>query len=94
MNTSTPERQAAAVERAAVNFLAHVERLKELVVSKNPRTQRPMHELQMFQEWVPDLVEAAKTLRRAADKQKQVAEAPPIAPPAAPLAVDQPVLDL
>jgi hypothetical protein len=93
VHTPTPDEQAAAVERAAVNYRGHIATLRKLVDSRNPRDRRPAHELHMFEQWVPALEAAAATLKRGAErfKEKQT-ETPP--PKIAASADDQSVLDI
>jgi hypothetical protein len=60
-------KQAAAVERAAVNLAGHVRRLAELVDAN----KRPQHELDIARTWLPALRDAAKTMRMIATRDRQ-----------------------
>jgi hypothetical protein len=52
-------KQAAAVERAAMNWRGHVDNLRDL----SSRGRRPVSEYEAALAWVPDLEAAAKTMR-------------------------------
>jgi hypothetical protein len=58
--------QAAAVERAAVNWRGHVNTLRDLAA----RGKRPRQEYDMAMQWLPDLEAAAKTMRKIATPSK------------------------
>lgn len=60
--TITINQQAAAVERAAVNWRGHVQNLADLAA----RGKRPQHEHDMAAEWLPHLEAAATTIRKLA----------------------------
>lgn len=61
---ATFAQQAAAVERAAVNWRGHVNNLRDLVA----RGRRPQHEYDMAVAWLPDLEAAAETMRGLASQ--------------------------
>ena len=61
---STPLQQAAAVERAAINWRGHVNNLRDLA----ERGKRPQSEYDMAAAWAPDLEAAAVTMRALADR--------------------------
>jgi hypothetical protein len=52
-------RQAAAVERAAMNWRGHVNNLRDL----SSRGRRPVSEYEAALAWVPDLEAAAETMK-------------------------------
>lgn len=66
--TTTPslERQAAAVERAACNQAGYVKNLRGLVETR----KRPAHELNIAEDWLPDLQAAAVTMRKLVQTSK------------------------
>jgi hypothetical protein len=53
------KRQAAAVERAAMNWRGHVDNLRDL----SSRGRRPKTEYEAAAAWVPDLEAAAETMK-------------------------------
>lgn len=57
------KQQAAAVERAAVNWRGHVDNLRDL----SERGKRPVSEYEMAAAWLPDLEAAAVTMRKLAE---------------------------
>lgn len=63
---STLNQQAAAVERAAVNWRGHVNNLRDLA----ERGKRPTSEYEMAAAWAPDLEAAAITMRTLAQREK------------------------
>lgn len=63
----TIEQQAVAVERAAVNLAGHVDVLRIAV----ERHRRPLHELQIAEQWLPSLQAAAQTMRAIADEHRR-----------------------
>lgn len=62
----TLAKQAAAVERAAVNWRGHVNNLGDLAA----RGKRPEHEYEMAAAWAPDLEAAAVTMRQLAARHE------------------------
>jgi hypothetical protein len=62
---STLQQQAAAVERAAVNWRGHVNNLRDLAA----RGKRPEAEYEMAAAWAPDLEAAAVTMRSVAEAE-------------------------
>lgn len=53
------KRQAAAVERAAMNWRGHVDNLRDL----SSRGKRPVLEYEIAAAWLPDLEAAAETMK-------------------------------
>jgi len=64
MSDATLAAQAAAVERAAVNWRGHCVNLRDLA----QRNKRPQSEFDMAVAWLPDLQAAARTMREMADR--------------------------
>lgn len=64
MNEPTIQQQAAAVERAAMNWRGHVTNLRELAL----RGKRPQTEYEMAVAWLPDLEAAAVTMSNLAKR--------------------------
>ncbi len=60
VDASGLRRQAAAVERAAMNWRGHVDNLRSL----SERGRRPKSEYEAAMAWVPDLEAAVVTMKR------------------------------
>jgi hypothetical protein len=63
-------RQAAAVERAAMNLRGHVDNLRDL----SSRGRRPVAEYEAAAAWLPDLEAAAETMKALCSVASRVSD--------------------